>query len=151
MKKKNAASLLPWAVLAASYLFAVLVYALIGRHNVNADMASEMVLADLLNREGGFLSPNWYYSTELRVISPVPVYQLALRIFPGNWHMARTLSLGILLAVLPLRQFIWVRVRAAWFLSYTLRRRACFRSARCTASCLPAAGSISCTSPRRFC
>ena len=98
MKKKNAASLLPWAVLAASYLFAVLVYALIGRHNVNADMASEMVLADLLNREGGFLSPNWYYSTELRVISPVPVYQLALRIFPGNWHMARTLSLAILLA-----------------------------------------------------
>lgn len=96
--KKKLSAYVPWTVLAACYLFAILVYALIGRHNVNADMASEMVLADLLNREGGFLSPNWYYSTELRVISPVPVYQLALRIFPGNWHMARTLSLAILLA-----------------------------------------------------
>ena len=96
--KKKLSAYVPWAVLAACYLFAILVYALIGRHNVNADIASEMVLADLLNREGGFLSANWYYSTELRVISPVPVYQLALRIFPGNWHMARTLSLAILLA-----------------------------------------------------
>lgn len=96
--KKKAARLLPWAALAASYLFVILVYALIGEHNVNADISSEMVLADLLNREGGFLSPNWYYSTELRVISPVPVYQLALRIFPHSWHMARTLSLAVLLA-----------------------------------------------------
>ena len=71
--KKKLSAYVPWAVLAACYLFAILVYALIGRHNVNADIASEMVLADLLNREGGFLSANWYYSTELRVISPVPV------------------------------------------------------------------------------
>lgn len=97
--RKKAARLLPWATLGASYLFVIAVYALIGRHNVNADIASEMVLADLLNREGGFLSPNWYYSTELRVVSPVPVYQLALRVFPGSWHMARTLSLAILLAL----------------------------------------------------
>ena len=97
--RKKAARLLPWAALGVSYLFVIAVYALIGRHNVNADIASEMVLADLLNREGGFLSPNWYYSTELRVISPVPVYQLALRVFPGSWHMARTLSLAILLAL----------------------------------------------------
>lgn len=96
---KKAARLLPWAALVASYLFVIAVYALIGRHNVNADIASEMVLADLLNCEGSFLSPNWYYSTELRVISPVPVYQLALRVFPGSWHMARTLSLAILLAL----------------------------------------------------
>jgi len=96
--KKKAARLLPWAALATSYLFVILVYALIGEHNINADISSEMVLADLLNREGALLSPNWYYSTELRVISPVPVYQLALRIFPHNWHMARTLSLAILLA-----------------------------------------------------
>lgn len=96
--KKKAARLLPWAALAASYVFVIALYALIGRHNVNADIASEMVLADLLNKEGGFLSPNWYYSTELRVVSPVPVYQLALRLFPGNWHMAHTLSLSILMA-----------------------------------------------------
>lgn len=96
--KKNVQRLLPWAVLALAYLASVAVYACIGMHNLNADIASEMVLADLLNREGALLSANWYYSTELRVVSPVPVYQLALRIFPGNWHMARTLSMAVLLA-----------------------------------------------------
>lgn len=98
MIKRNGLRALPWAALAASWLFVIVVYALIGSHNINADISSEMVLADLLNREGGFLSENWYYSTELRVVSPVPVYQLALRVFPGNWHLARTLSLAILLA-----------------------------------------------------
>lgn len=96
--KKNVRRILPWALLAAAYLATVVLYACIGMHNINADISSEMVLADLLNREGGLLSANWYYSTELRVVSPVPVYQLALRLFPGNWHMARTFSLAVLLA-----------------------------------------------------
>ena len=75
---------------------AVGTFFLLGEHNIDADSASEMVLADLLNQENGLLSTNWFYSTELRVISPVPVYQLCLR-FISSWHVARTIANVILL------------------------------------------------------
>lgn len=97
--KKNLRRALPWAVLALCYLFTVGVFALYGAHNIDSDMSGEMVLAQLLNEEGGFLSENWLYSTELRVVSPVPVYQLGLRLFPGSWHAARTFSIAVLLAL----------------------------------------------------
>ena len=97
MRTKRRFHWLPWLVLAAAYLFTVGFQALYGMHNLNADNSSEMVLADLLNEEGGFLSTNWYYSTELRVVSPVPVYQLGLLLF-DSWHMARTFSVAVLLA-----------------------------------------------------
>lgn len=90
--------MLPWAVLALCYLLAVGVFALYGAHNIDSDMASEMVLAQLLNEEGSFLSENWLYSTELRVVSPVPMYQLGLALFPQNWHAARTFALALMLA-----------------------------------------------------
>lgn len=97
--RKHLRRALPWAVLALCYLFTVGVMARWGSHNINADMSSEMVLAQILNEEGGFLSANWYYSTELRVVSPVPVYQLALRIFPQNWAAARLLATAVMLAL----------------------------------------------------
>ena len=34
-----------------------------GRPYLDSDMSSEMVLANLLNQEGGLLSANWWYST----------------------------------------------------------------------------------------
>ena len=91
--------MLPWAVLALCYLLTVGAMGLWGARSIDSDMASEMMLARLLNEEGGLLSENWYYSTELRVVSPVPVYQLALRIFPHDWTAARTLSIAVLLAL----------------------------------------------------
>lgn len=90
--------ILPWAVLAVCYLFTIATVALYGAHNIDSDMSSEMVLAQLLNEEHAFLSPNWLYSTELRVVSPVPVYQLGLVLFPDSWHMARTFAMALLLA-----------------------------------------------------
>lgn len=72
-------------------------YAVYGQHNLDSDISSEFVLAQLLNDEGRmFLTNNWIYSTELRVVSPVPVYQLALRLF-NDWHVARTVSIAVLL------------------------------------------------------
>ena len=87
---------LPYGVLVAALLLSVCLYAQYGAHNLDADMSSEMVLADLLNKEGSLLSANWYYSTELRVVSPVPVYQLGLLLF-DSWHVARTFSIAVLL------------------------------------------------------
>lgn len=72
-------------------------YAMYGQHNLDSDISSEMVLAQLLNEEGKcFLTDSWFYSTELRVVSPVPVYQLALNLF-SDWHTARTFSITVLL------------------------------------------------------
>lgn len=90
---------LPYIVLAASLVFVVGVAALWGAHNIDADQSSEMVLADLLNREGRLITDSWYYSTELRVISPVPLYQLGLLLFPGDWHAARVFALAIAFAL----------------------------------------------------
>ncbi len=87
----------PYLVMLAAYLVSVVFWGLYGSHNINADDASEMILATLLNEEGVFLSPNWLYSTELRVISPVPLYQLGLKLF-ASWHAARTFAVAIVMA-----------------------------------------------------
>ena len=56
--------LFPWVWLAVGYcaVFAILI--LFGRPYVESDMSAEMILADMLNQEGGLLSQNWWYSTE---------------------------------------------------------------------------------------
>ena len=84
---------LPWLVLAAALAFSIGVFARSGRQNLDSDMASEMVLAQLLNEEGRLLTDSWYYSTELRVLSPVPLYQLGLLLF-DSWHAARMLAMA---------------------------------------------------------
>ena len=91
--------ILPWLILACALVYTIGAYALYGECGLDSDISSEMVLAELLNEEGRLISPNWCYSTELRVISPVPLYQLGLRIFPGNWHAAHTLGLGLALVL----------------------------------------------------
>ena len=85
---------LAWLVLAAAFALSVGFYARCGAHNLTADDSSEMVMAAQLNEEGKLLSENWLYSTELRVISPTPAYQLGLRLF-GSWHAARTFAVAV--------------------------------------------------------
>lgn len=91
--------ILPYLVLLAAYLLSVGIFAVMGSENLDSDMSSEMVLANLLNEEGKLLSENWYYSTELRVATAVPVYQLGLMLF-DSWHMARTFAVAVLLAAM---------------------------------------------------
>lgn len=81
--------LFPWCWLVAAYVITVSVLCLRGRGYIDSDMASEMVLADLLNREGGLLSTNWWYSTELRVLCLQPFYRVGLLLFPHDWYAAR--------------------------------------------------------------
>lgn len=91
---------LPWIWLVAAWAGAVAFTALWGRTCLDSDMASEMVLASQLNREGGILSTNWYYSTELRVFCEQLLFKVGLMIFPDNWHLARVLAQAVLLAAL---------------------------------------------------
>lgn len=91
--------LLPWLWLTGAWVFGVVFMAVYGRSLLDSDMASEMVLAAQLNEEGGILSANWYYSTELRVFCEQLLFKLGLWVFPQNWHAARILAQGILSAV----------------------------------------------------
>lgn len=90
---------LPWVWLLAAWLFGMAFMQVYGRSLLDSDMASEMVLAALLNKEGGILSTNWYYSTELRVFCEQILFKLGLYLFPQDWHAARMLAQGILSAM----------------------------------------------------
>lgn len=64
-----------------------------GKALVDGDMGGEMILADLLNKEGDFLlSDNWYYATEIHVFFLQIIYRPLLLIFPNNWHIVRVIS-----------------------------------------------------------
>lgn len=94
------ARLLPWLILLAEYLWLVFYFWRFGQTLVNADMASEMVLANLMNKRGDFvLCRDWYYSSELRVLNVQLVYRLGLALF-GDWHAARTFSIALTILLL---------------------------------------------------
>lgn len=112
-RTKEMAHLLPWLLLAAAFALSVGYYALYGAHNLNADDSSEMVLANQLNEEGAFLSENWLYSTELRIISPVPLYQLGLKLF-DSWHAARTFAVAIVLLCIIASSMFMMRQLGLW-------------------------------------
>ena len=92
--------LFPWVWLAAGYCVTFAVLILYGRPYLDSDMSAEMILADLLNQEGGLLSQNWWYSTEIRVGYVQLFYRIGLAIFPHDWYAAR--MLGQMLMVLLL-------------------------------------------------
>ena len=90
---------LPWLWMAAAYLFDLWYQLVPGKWIVDSDLASEMILSDLLNKEGTIISHNWFYSTELKVVNLQWFYRLGLLIFPNDWHLARTFGMAITLAL----------------------------------------------------
>lgn len=94
--------LFPWVWLAAAYCITMLVLCLHGRSYIDSDMASEMILSDLLNKEGGLLTTQWWYSTELQVFCLQPLYRIGLLLFPRSWYAARMVGQGLFLLALLL-------------------------------------------------
>lgn len=101
-RKKSFFEIFPWMWLVAAYCATFGVLALYGRPYIDSDMSSEMILADLLNQEGGLLSTNWWYSTEIKFCSLQMFYQIGLRIFPHDWYAARMVGQALLVFVLLL-------------------------------------------------
>lgn len=62
---------------------------------VTADDASELVLSKMLAAEGGVLSTNWHYSTELEILNTQLVYSFLFR-FISNFKVVRILGQVIL-------------------------------------------------------
>ena len=101
-KKIDFWGILPWAWLILSYCITMGFLAFHGRAYIDSDTSSEIVLANLLNKEGGILSTNWGYSTELRVFYLQIFYRLTLLLFPHNWYMAHICGLSLWMLVLLL-------------------------------------------------
>ena len=100
---------LPWLWMAAAYLTDLWYQLVPGRWIVDSDLASEMILADLLNREGSVISHNWFYSTELKVVNLQWFYRLGLLLFPDDWHLARTFGMAIALALYAAAMLFFVK------------------------------------------
>ena len=100
---------LPWLWMAAAYLFDLWYQLVPGKWIVDSDLASEMILSDLLNKEGTIISHNWFYSTELKVVNLQWFYRLGLLIFPNDWHLARTFGMAITLALLAAAMLFFVK------------------------------------------
>lgn len=66
---------------------------------LDADMSSELVLSDLLRQEGGILSTNWYYSTELMVINTQLLFTFLMHFFE-SWHVVRVVGTILLFVFL---------------------------------------------------
>ena len=102
--------LFPWLWLVFAYFWEMVYQIIHGREVLDADLAAEMVLADLLNKEHSILSKEWIYSTELRVFESQWFYRLGLLIFPNNWHAARVFATMIMLAILAALVIITARM-----------------------------------------
>ena len=100
---------LPWLWMAAAYLFDLWYQLVPGKWIVDSDLASEMILSALLNKEGTIISHNWFYSTELKVVNLQWFYRLGLLIFPNDWHLARTFGMAITLALFAAAMLFFVK------------------------------------------
>ena len=95
--------LLLWAALCFALL--VVDWCCWAPNRLDADMASEQLLANLLAQEGGVMSTNWYYSTELRVLNTQLVMAPLFRLFT-SWHTVRVVG-SVVLILLYLAAWFW--------------------------------------------
>lgn len=100
---------LPWLWMAAAYLFDLWYQLVPGKWIVDSDLASEMILSDLLNKEGSIISHNWFYSTELKVVNLQWFYRLGLLLFPDDWHLARAFGMAVTLALYAVCMLFFVK------------------------------------------
>lgn len=89
-------------LLAVSTLFLILLFFILFPDNLmHSDMAAEVILSKLLSEEGRLLSPNWFYSTEIRIVYTQLVMTPLFLIFSdyGTVKLLSIIILDVLLAV----------------------------------------------------
>lgn len=67
---------------------------------LDADMSSELALAQHLAKTGRLISPDWLYSTEVRVLNTQLVFTPLMALFGSDWQLVRVLGCLILLAMM---------------------------------------------------
>ena len=78
--------------------FTACVFLYCGMDLLDSDISSELILGRLLKDEGGILSKNWCYSTEIRVISIPLAYKLFFYIF-NDWQLVHVSGLVFMLLI----------------------------------------------------
>lgn len=97
MKKRNGIS---YVVLAGVFLLLVLLNVFCLDHWLDSDMAAEMIFSRLLSEESRlFATPNWYYSTEFRILYTQLIMVPLFHVF-GNWHVVRAITNVVFYALL---------------------------------------------------
>ena len=107
--QKSIPAVLPWIWFALMFVIYVVYLNAHATQHLDADMSSEMVLSHLLSEEGGILSENWYYSTELRVVNIQIVLSFFFRIF-SSWHLVRMFG-SVTLMLILLASFYYLCVQ----------------------------------------
>ena len=82
---------------------------------LDADMSSELALAQHLAETGRLISGEWRYSTEVRVLNTQLVFTPLMALFGHDWHLVRALGCMILLTLLAASVVFCARsLGAAW-------------------------------------
>ena len=76
---------------------------------LNSDDSSELILSRLLADENRLITPNWFYSTELRVFNTQIVYAFFFNFF-SDWHKVRIVSCILLTLTMVLSAYLLFRV-----------------------------------------
>lgn len=108
-------------VIAAFLIYGLFLYKKLN-HLLDSDMSSELVLSNLLAQEKNIISPNWFYSTELRFLNTQLVFSFFF-LFLKSWFQVRffsTLVLNLLLVSsfyylakqLKINNYIWIVIIA---------------------------------------
>ena len=99
-KNKRYIEILKWIWLVACFSALVISVACWLPSMVDSDMASEMVLAKLIQEEGHFVfTNNWFYSTEIRVLYIQIIYSILFR-FTSNWYVVRVIGNAIIYLIM---------------------------------------------------
>ena len=90
--KTKIAKTVPWIMLLFAFILLVFLNLFFQDNWLDSDMAAEMIFSRLLAEEGHvFASPNWYYSTEFRVLYTHLLMGPLFRIC-SDWHVIRTIT-----------------------------------------------------------
>ena len=89
----------PWILLLGGYVYNIVFFLSKGKSLIDSDMASEMLLSDLLNKQHAIITKDWIYSTEIKVFEGQWFYRIGLLLSPENWLVARTIGTMIGLTV----------------------------------------------------
>lgn len=97
-----------WAVciLGIAFLMLLVLNIFYGDHWLDSDMAAEMIFSKQIAEEGGyFTTPNWYYSTEFRLLY-TQLFMVPLFHIFEDWHVIRMIT-NVLTYVLMLGSYYY--------------------------------------------
>lgn len=127
MKNKvKLSNLIPYLWILGGYVYNIVFFLSKGRSLIDSDMSSEILLADLLNKQNAIITKDWIYSTEIKVFEGQWFHRVGLLLSPDNWLVARTIGtmLGLtvfLLGIIYLARVmehkdlgVWMAAFLAW-------------------------------------